>query len=351
MRKIILFAAVMLVFTSCGQEGKLAGAKEKIKNLLFSGAETQKAPEKNKRNFRVKKPEKKKAVSSPKAAAKEKDDDTGESFSIAYINDFQGGCEVKRKGEKIGEGVTDIYLPLHKGDTVITEFGSSMEIVFDDATIVRLDPDSRLVIRGLKREEKDIRTVIEVIKGRIMGVVKKLSDDEEFVVRTKMAMAAVKGTELIVETGDEDKIGVYEGKVVVASYDMDGDEKGKVILGKNQQTVIEKRLKGPEKPRRLSRNFIKKYKKIKDIREKIKHIRKLRRSGKARKYRLERRLKRIDNVKRMMKSRMKTRTLSPKNRKLMEEITKREKFYKAQLNDLERKERRTKKRIRRYCNC
>ncbi len=348
MRKIILFAAVMLVFTSCGQEKKLAGAKEKIKNLLFSGAETQEGPRKNKSDFKIKKTAEKKSAPGAKISAAEKNNDAVESFSIAYINDFSGDCELKRKGKEIGEAVTDIYLPLNEGDTVITEFGSSMEVVFDDATIIKLDPESRLVIRGLKREAKDIRTVIEVIKGRIMGVVKKLTDDEEFVVRTKMAMAAVKGTELIVETGDEDKIGVYEGKVVVTSYDMDGDERGKVILEKEQETIIAKRLKGPEKPRRLSGDFVRNYKKIKDIREKIKYIRKLRRSGKAREHRLERRLKRIDNVKKMMSRRMKTRSLSRKDKKLMEEIIKREKFYKAQLDDLKREERRTKRRIKKY---
>lgn len=190
-------------------------------------------------------------------------------YSIAYINDYEGDCEIKRKGKSIGEAILDIYIPLYEGDAVITGYDSRVEIVFDDATIIKLDPNSRLVIRDLRRD-KENKTIIELIKGRLMGVVKKLIEKEEFAVKTKLAMAAVKGTELIVETGEEDVVGVYEGQVEVASYDDEGNIKKKIILDKDKETKIVKYI-GPEKPKRLSKNFIKKYKEIKDIREKIKY--------------------------------------------------------------------------------
>ncbi|HRU40320.1 MAG TPA: hypothetical protein P5511_10620, partial [Candidatus Goldiibacteriota bacterium] len=62
--------------------------------------------------------------------AKQKEED----YSIAYINDYDGDCELKRKGQSTGEAILDIFIPLYRGDTVITGAGSKLEIVFDDAT-------------------------------------------------------------------------------------------------------------------------------------------------------------------------------------------------------------------------
>jgi|DewCreStandDraft_4_1066084.scaffolds.fasta_scaffold01934_1 hypothetical protein len=267
-------------------------------------------------------------------------------YSIAYINDYEGDCELKRKGKDIGEAILDIYIPLYEGDTIITGYDSRVEIVFDDATIIKLDPNSRLVIRNLKRD-KENKTIIELIKGRLIGVIKKLIEKEEFAVRTKLAMAAVKGTELIVETGDEDLVGVYEGQVEVASYDKEGNIKKKIILDKDKETKIVKYL-GPDRPRKLSKNFIKRYKEIKDIREKIKYVRELREQGKTKEYKLKRRLERINNLKMMKNSPDIYKKMSPEQKKLVDEIIKLEPYYQSQLEEEKKKERKTKILIKKY---
>jgi hypothetical protein len=275
--------------------------------------------------------------------AKPKEDD----YSIAYINDYEGECELKKKGQSIGEAVSDIYTPLYQGDTVITEDDSRMEIVFDDATIMKLDPNSRLVIKNLKRE-KTATTVLELIKGKIFGVVKKLTQQEQFTVKTKMAMAAVKGTELIVEAGDEDKVGVFEGSVEVSNIDMSGNVLSKVILDKDKEVKVVKYLKGPAKPVKLSKNFVKKFNDIKDLRKKIEYLREMRRTGKAREFRLERRLKRIQNLKMMRNNPAMQKNMSPENKALIDEMVKQEAYYQAQYDSLKSKERKTKSRIKQY---
>lgn len=271
-----------------------------------------------------------------------------EDYSIAYINDYEGECELKKKGESIGEAVSDIYISLYEGDTVITESDSRMEIVFDDATIMKLDSNSRMVIKNLKRGATNASTVLELIKGKIFGVVKKLTQQEQFTVKTRMAMAAVKGTELIVETGDEDKVGVYEGSVEVSNVDMSGNVLSKVIIDKDKEVTVVKHLKGPAKAKKLSGNFVKKYNEITDLREKIKFVRELRRSGKAKEYRLERRLKRIQNLKMMKQNRSMMKNMSPQQQQLMDEIIKQEEYYQAQYDSLKKKERKTKSRIKQY---
>jgi len=349
MKKYILLLIPIFLFMSCDLGKKAAEAKEKVVKLVSSAKEkpTVQAQTKQKTSVSKTAPAKEESVKQEEQESSAEDD--GE-YSIAYINEFEGECELKRKGEEIGEVLNDIYVPLYEGDVVITEEDARMEVIFDDSTIIKLDSNSRIVVKDLTRKTSEKSTVIELLKGRIYGVVKKLMKEEAFKVKTKMAMAAIKGTEFVVETtSDEgDKVGVYKGQVEVKQFDMSGRELGSVILDKDKETRIVKKLKGPEKPKRLSKNFVKRYKEIEDIREKIKYMRELRRQGKTRKYKLERRLKRIDNVKTLMRRHPKYKKLSPKQQKLMNEIIKREAYYKKQLNDLEKRERRTNRRINKY---
>ena len=270
-----------------------------------------------------------------------------EDYSVAYINDYEGDCELKKKGEDIGEAVSDIYVSLYQGDTVITEDDSRMEIVFDDSTIMKLDPNSRLVIRNLKRE-KTSETVLDLIKGKIYGIVKKLTQQEQFTVKTKMAMAAVKGTELIVQAGDEDKVGVYEGSVEVSNIDMNGKVLGRVIVDKNNEVTVVKNLHIPSRTRALNVNFVKKYNEITDLRKKIQYLREMRRTGKARQYKLERRLKRIQDLKMMRSDPATLKHMSPGQKALVDEIIKQEDYYQAQYDSLEGKESKHKSRIKAY---
>lgn len=267
-------------------------------------------------------------------------------YSVAYINDFEGDCELKRKGNNTGEAIIDIYIPLYEGDSIITGYDSRVEIVFDDATIIKLDSNSRLVIRDLKREKKN-KTIIELIKGRLIGVVKKMLKKEEFVVKTKLAMAVIKGTEFIVETGEEDSVGVYEGRVEVASYDKGGNIRKKIILDKDKETKIVKYI-GLEKPKKLRKNFVKKYKEIKNIREKIKYIRELRMKGKVKEYKLKKRLERISKIRMMKNDPTIYNNMSYEQKRLVDEIIKLEPYYQAQLEEEKKKNRRTKIIIKKY---
>jgi hypothetical protein len=251
-------------------------------------------------------------------------------YSIAYINDFEGECEIKSRGNDIGEAIQDLYQPLYAGDTVSTESGSSVEIVFDDSTILKLDPDSRLIIKNLDRKDKS-RTIVEIFKGKVLAIVKKLMDKEEFTVKTKMAMAAVKGTEFIVDASDDNSVGVYEGAVEVSGLDMEGRVLHKIILGRDQETIITKKLRRPGKAGKLRQGFFKRHSEMKDLRGRIEMMRELRHSGKSRKFKIERRLKRIENLRAMMKNDPEKYNNLPQGQKaLVNEILKQEPYLEAQ---------------------
>ncbi len=285
-------------------------------------------------------PTKAKAAAAKPAAVKTKQA-ANEDYSIAYVNDFDGECEIKRKGEDIPEALQDLYIPLYEGDTISTGSDAAMEVVFDDSTIIKMDSRSTLVIRNLNRK-KESKTMLELLKGRVVAIVKKLMEKDEFSVKTKMAMAAVKGTEFIVDSGDE-KVGVYEGAVEVSGMDMSGNVLNKVVLQKDQETIIIKNLRRPDRIRPISANFVKRYKEVKDLRAKIEMMRELRRSGKIKKFKVERRLKRIESLRTMMNADPDKFNNLPEGQKaLVKEIMKEEPALNAQKEELEKEKRKDK---------
>jgi hypothetical protein len=271
-----------------------------------------------------------------KAAGREGKADT--DYSIAYINDFHGECELRRKGADFADAVQDLYVPLYEGDTIATDNDATLEVVFDDATVVKLDPDSRLLIRNLNRKDS-AKTGLELLKGKLMAIVKKLVENEEFTVRTKMAMAAVKGTEFIVASGDDSSVGVYDGAVEVSGLDMSGNVLHKVVVKKDQETTIIKYMHDPGKISGLRKDFFRRYSEIGDLRDKIKYMRELRRSGKIKRYKLERRLKRIETLRKMQKmDPEKFNALSGGEKALVNEIMKEEPYLNAQEQSEEKDE-------------
>jgi hypothetical protein len=268
------------------------------------------------------------AAPAVKAAAATAKPDT--DYSIAYVNDYTGDCEVKRKNSDTGEAIEDLYIPLYEGDTLEAGPDSTIEVVFDDSTILQLDPESKLTIRNLIRKDKT-STIVELIKGKVMAIVKKLTEKEEFTVKTKMAMAAVKGTEFIVDTSDSDSVGVYDGAVEVSGLDKSGNVLHKIVVNKDQETTVSKWLRTPGRPGRLRPNFVKRYREMGDLRGKIEMMRQLRGSGRARKYKIERRTKRIENLRTMMRNDpQKSRNMSKADRGIVKEEMRQQPYREAQ---------------------
>jgi hypothetical protein len=264
--------------------------------------------------------------------------------SVAYVNEMTGTCEIKRKGKEIMDEIQDLYVPLFEGDTIYTEDDSKLEIVFDDATIIKLDPNSKLLIKTLTRDNGK-KTLLELIKGSVMAIVKKLAAHEEFGVKTKMAMAAVKGTEFIVTADDNSKVGVFDGTVAVTGYDMNGRELHRIMVERNHETVIEKNFGRPGEPILLGEVFRGKMNDIKDMRGRIVMMRQLQRSGKLRQYKLKHRLDRIHMLSRMKSNPEMRGKMTQRQKAFVEEQEKQEPYYRAQIDELDKKQDKEKHRM------
>ncbi len=226
-------------------------------------------------------------------------------YSIAYINDFNGDCQIKRNGENKYEDIDDMYLPLYENDTVKTGKDGYAEIAFDDDTIVKLDPNSDMVILTLERKDWK-QTIIELITGKLFTSVNKLQGNDKFEVKTKMAMAAVKGTDFAVDAGDQNnrdsKVGVYGGSVKVSGLDANGKVVNEVIIPENQETTVGEKDRKASNPYKMREYFLKRKTEMFDMRNRVKYMRELKRTGRLRQYQQQVRQKKMENFRQRLNS-------------------------------------------------
>ncbi len=211
--------------------------------------------------------------------------------SIALISDYEGHCMVKI--DKISQFESArMNMAVFEGAEFKTGPGSYIEITFDDASIVRLSENTTLKLSDLKRKGNEKRTILELAFGKIMAIIDKLkNEDSTFEVHTKMAIAAVKGTELIVtsESDETDELGVFEGEVVYYSKN-DKEKAFKKLIKTGKQSRIQKGQNIPEDEFDIRDNLLKHREDMEKIRKEILYIRKLKfeDENKLKEYRLKR---------------------------------------------------------------
>jgi preprotein translocase subunit YajC len=222
-------------------------------------------------------------------------------YSVAYINDFDGDCSIIRAGAVSGEDITELYMPLYKGDTVETGAGAKAEVVFDDDTVVKLDEGSSIVISDLVRS-KNKKTFLEVLQGCVLLIVKKLDPGDDFTVKTKMAVAAVKGTEFAVQAADKngnDGVAVYDGSVKVAMLDSGGGVKDNTVVEKNSEVMVSGGARRFNRMKMFSGRFLNRRAEFAELRTGILKMRELKRNGKISDFKYNRRLEFIQKIKKL----------------------------------------------------
>jgi len=238
--------------------------------------------------------------------------DTGDEnqYSIAYVNSFSGDCQIKRSGQNQYEDIEDLYLPLYENDAVKTGSDGIVEIAFDDDTIVKVDSNSDMVILNLDRKPDWKQTIIELFTGKLFTNVNKLQQGDNFEIKTKMAMAAVKGTEFAVDAGvqfgEDSKVGVYGGNVAVSGLDERGNVVSQQMIPANQETTVNGKNKMVARPYQMQAHFLKYKQAMFDMKTRINYMRQLKKTGKLRAYQRQAKQKWIENIKQNMKNPPKT---------------------------------------------
>jgi len=199
---------------------------------------------------------------------------------LAIINDFDGQVHVKKAGSAEIE-IPEIDQELGERDEVITGKDGSVEILLSDREVLHLEENSRLVILGLSTDTNTAKLLL----GRLLAVIEKdVKNIPQFRVETLNAIAAVKGTEFLVETGEEgDEVAVADGTVSVGSR-----VSGGAIDVNKEQMVQVKPGQPPCKPRAPGKRFYLYRKTLEKMREQANWIRTMRQSGELATLRLMR---------------------------------------------------------------
>jgi hypothetical protein len=102
------------------------------------------------------------------------------------------------------------------GDAIETGAGSGAIVVLGDSSVVMMQEKTRVEIPDVA-ENRDHTQKVRLSTGKVWFAVRKVQDRGKFEVETEEAVAAVRGTEFLVEVGEDGETAVTtaDGEVAV----------------------------------------------------------------------------------------------------------------------------------------
>lgn len=178
-------------------------------------------------------------VIAPRALAAE------DGFSATVV-EFQGDVSVLKTGEEAWFPIEN-DIPLEQGDKIKTGDQSTLEILLDDGSLLKLEENSEVTLSEISVEpkKKKITSRISLWFGRLLANVRKFTHQEsKFEIRSRTVVAAVRGTEFIFEATDAENldVAVFSGEVAVAGMDPNGVsiKESEQLIKNGYQTAVRK---------------------------------------------------------------------------------------------------------------
>lgn len=146
----------------------------------------------------------------------------------------KSGKDGKTERAKIGQKV-------FPKDTIITGPDSRAKIVMVDTNVINVSPDSSIEIEAyeFKPEEQKKNVLLNVIYGKVRSKVNQKYDGDQakFQVKTKSAVAGVRGTDFLASFNpqrDESQVVTFEGEVEFGKPGPNGTIENPVSVGVGQ---------------------------------------------------------------------------------------------------------------------
>ncbi|WP_445665354.1 FecR family protein [Fodinibius sp. AD559] len=131
---------------------------------------------------------------------------------LAFVQKFKPSVGLEKNGEF--KDIRERGKPLFDGDTLRTDQNGFALVQFMDKSMAKINPDSRLIVRGDIQDKQNTSTRIGLELGEILLNVSERGS-QDFEVTTNSAVASVKGTSFGATFGDY--FWVEEGEVEVTS--------------------------------------------------------------------------------------------------------------------------------------
>jgi hypothetical protein len=102
------------------------------------------------------------------------------------------------------------------GDAIVSRDGKA-KIALDDGSIVSVGENTRVRIELLEHSRGFLRARLAIVSGVLRLLVAKVAPDGNFEIESETAIAAVRGTDWVVDaTPDQTSVAVLSGKVAVS---------------------------------------------------------------------------------------------------------------------------------------
>ena len=112
-----------------------------------------------------------------------------------------------------------VNAPVHSGDAIISNAGKA-QIVLADGTIVSVGENSRVRIATRERAANETGTRLGLVSGVLRLLVAKMTPAGKFEVETETAIAAVRGTDWVIEaTPERTAVAIVSGVIAVSGRD------------------------------------------------------------------------------------------------------------------------------------
>ena len=170
-------------------------------------------------------------------------EESPEAESIATIlESIQGSVDILRVDEKEwtkAEQGQDI----NEGDKIKTVEDSTVDIAFASGAMAILENNSEMIVKTAVSDYDNDRykTRLNLLLGKVLVNVGKVEKESvDFKVETPVAVAAVRGTEFVVDATSKDatSVAAFSGSVKVKKKGL----KGYVVVKKNRKISIKKKM-------------------------------------------------------------------------------------------------------------
>lgn len=143
--------------------------------------------------------------------------------AVAEVKSLNGAAWLKLPdGSKLPAGVGTV---IYERDTLQTEKTGKVFIEFKDGNLAQVQADTIVRVEQYEMAEEKRKAVIELLKGQLRNQVKQKYNGQttSYQVKTKTAVAGVRGTDFVVSYNEGEKIETeiktIEGQVVLANND------------------------------------------------------------------------------------------------------------------------------------